>query len=158
MTMTDTSALTREQNERLTLLAQESNQELESAGQSGATRAFNLGCYVGLLPAGILVLVTLILTHGSILTAAVIILLALLAIVGFVNLAAYTAKAKAIDRIYQEKVNPEIQRTILALNISRLGFDILASQVLPQEATLRNYLALPFQETESPEDDRIAEE
>ncbi len=158
MTMEDSPALTLEQSERLTLLAHDVNQELETAGQSGATHAFNLGCYVGLIPAGILVLVVLVLTRGSILSAVVISLLALLGIVGFANLAAYTAKAKAIDRIYQEKVNPEIQRTLQSLNITRLGFDNLASQVLPQDAVLRTYLSTPLQDPEDQERDLSAEE
>ena len=142
-----------EQNEALAGLVDRSNEALVEAGQSSATHAFNLGCSVSLLPAAILVILAFILTRGSWVFGFISILLALLAIVGVANLVASTAKEKAIQRTYQEKVAPEIEQKLSELNMDQDRFGLWVSNNLPDGAILRSYVTLPPE----PEAEELAE-
>ena len=132
-----------EQNEALAGLVDRSNETLVEAGQSSATHAFNLGCSVSLLPAAILVILAFILTRGSWVFGFISILLALLAIVGVANLVASTAKEKAIQRTYQEKIAPEIEQKLSELHMDQDRFGLWVSKNLPDGAILRSYVTLP---------------
>ena len=142
-----------EQNEALAGLVDRSNETLVEAGQSSATHAFNLGCSLSLLPAAILVILAFILTRGSWVFGFISILLALLAIVGVANLVASTAKEKAIQRIYQEKIAPEIEQKLSELNMDQDRFGLWVSNNLPDGAILRSYVTLPPE----PEAEELAE-
>lgn len=132
-----------EQNEALTALADRSDQVLVEAGQNSATRGFNLGCSVSLLPATILVVLAFILTRGSWVFGFVSILLALVAVAGVANLVASTAKEKAIQRTYNEKIAPEIELKLNELQMDQDRFGLWVSRNLPEGAVLRNYVTLP---------------
>lgn len=139
-----------EENEALTTLVNKSEQDLLEVGQSSATRAFNLGCSVSLLPAAILVILAFFLTRGSWVFGLISVLLALLAMVGVANLVASTAKEKATRRRFDEKVSLEIKQKLLELQMDHERFDLWVSKNLPDGAILRNYIALPPNpETES---------
>ena len=146
------SSLSSQQTEALTQLAQDADQKLEDAGQTGASRAFNLGCSISMLPAVILILLAFFLSRAnwafSLITALVIGLLML----GLASLAANTAKRNTIGRVYQESVEPEIRQALRELDLARSQFDNLANQVLPQRATLRRYLS-GSPEPEEPDSD-----
>lgn len=132
--------LSPEQSETLSQLARNANEQLETAGQDAANRAFNLSCSVGLLPAFLLALLAFILNRGNWVVAAVVSALAGVAILLFANLAAYTARTHTSQRIYQHDVQPEIERTLQELELTRSIFDRQVDQTLPGEAVLRNYL------------------
>lgn len=135
--------ITPQQRETLANLAESANEKLESAGQTGANHAFNLGCYVSLLPAAAIILAAFIFGRGRLVVALVAGMLVLVAILGFANLAAYIAKSRTIDRTYELNVNPEIERTLKGMDITRPSFDSLAGEILPERAALRNYLPVP---------------
>ncbi|HEX7975242.1 MAG TPA: hypothetical protein VF498_12600 [Anaerolineales bacterium] len=132
--------LSTEQSESLLQLAESANEKLETAGHEAANRALNLGCSLGMLPALLFALLAFILTRGNWVITAVIAVLAVVAVLLFANLAAYTAKIRTSQRTYQRDVQPEIERTLKILELTRASFDRLAGQSLPDEAVLRGYL------------------
>jgi hypothetical protein len=132
-----------EQNEALTALADRSDQALVESGQNSATRGFNLGCSLSLLPAAILVILAFILTRGSWVFGFVSILLALVAVAGVANLVASTAKEKAMQRTYNEKIAPEIELKLSELQMDQDRFGLWVSKNMPDGAVLRNYVTLP---------------
>ena len=131
-----------EQNEALTALADRSDQALVESGQNSATRGFNLGCSLSLLPAAILVILAFILTRGSWVFGFVSILLALVAVAGVANLVASTAKEKAMQRTYNEKIAPKIELKLSELQMDQDRFGLWVSKNMPDGAVLRNYVTL----------------
>lgn len=139
-----------EEHEALAALVTKSDQALVEAGQSSATHAFNLGCSLSLLPAAILVILAFLLTRGSWVFGFVSILLALLAVVGVANLVASTAKQKAVQRTFNEKIAPEIEQKLSEMQIEPERFGLWVSKNLADGAILRDYVTQPAgPETES---------
>lgn len=142
-----------EQNEALAALVDRSDQVLVEAGQNSATRGFNLGCSVSLLPAAILVIIAFILTRGSWVFGFVSILLALLAVVGVANLVASIAKEKAMQRTFNEQIAPEIEQKLSEMQMDQDRFGLWVRKNLPYSAVLRSFVVLPPE----PEAEAIAE-
>jgi hypothetical protein len=128
------------------LLLQTSEQKLNEAGQNSATQAFNLGCTVGIIPAGIIILITYIATRAW-LAVLITTILMLLALIGLANLAAFFARSKSIERVYKIEVASELARNLAELKISEQDFDQYAWQTLPETAYLRQFLPEPAQAT-----------
>ncbi len=116
------------------------NEKLENASQSSMTRAFNLGCSTGLVPAILAVIAVFYLFEGSMIGAAFTALVLALGILAFANISGYLAKARTIQRVYKEQINPEIDRILVSDHLTRQEFDIHADLILPQEALLRMFL------------------
>jgi glucan phosphoethanolaminetransferase (alkaline phosphatase superfamily) len=135
-------------------LLQTSEQKLEEVGKSSATQAFNLGCTAGLIPAGIIILITFIATKAW-LAVVITTILMLLALVGLANLAALLARSKAMERVYKTEVAPEIERSLQELQISALDFDQYTWQNLPETAYIRQFRPKPLQETQTSTKRRI---
>ena len=135
-------------NEIIDLLLQTSEQKLDEIGKSSATQAFNLGCTAGLIPAGMIILITFIATKtwSAVMISAVLMLLAL---VGLANLAALVARTKAMERAYLTEVAPDIANTLQELQISEQDFNRYAWYSLPETAYLRQFLPDPFQATKT---------
>jgi hypothetical protein len=127
--------------EALAHLVEESNETLENAGQSAATRALNLGCSMSLIPALLLVAATFIFTRGNWIAAGIVFFLVLIGVLGIANWMAFTARNNSVKRIYQEQVSREIERSLRSLGADRITFDRLADEMLPEQAILRNYLS-----------------
>ena len=135
------SALTPEQQARLDSLANMAHEKLESAAQSSANQAFNLGCSVGLLPAALIVGLSFLITRGSWIAALITALLMGIALLGLASLAANIARSNSIDRAYRQEVLPQIEANLHELDINRTDFDCWADQNLPAGASLRKYLS-----------------
>jgi hypothetical protein len=116
------------------------NERLEDASQVAMSRAFNLGCSISLIPAGLVVIAVFYLFKGSLIGAAFTALVAVLAILAFANLSAYIAKARTAQRFFDDQINPEIDRLLAAEILSREAFNDQAVQVLPEQALLRAML------------------
>jgi hypothetical protein len=119
-------------------LLQTCEQKLDETGKNSATQAFNLGCTAGIIPAGILVLISYIATRtwlATMITAT----LMLLALIGLANLAAFSARSKAMERVYKTEVGPEITRALQDSQISEEDFDQYTWQNLPETAYLRQF-------------------
>jgi len=142
-----------QQNKILTDLAQTANEKLETAGQNGANHAFNLGCSMGLAPVAILVILAFILSKANWVLTAIVFTISGMFLLIFANLVAYLARSSNIARTYQRDVNPEIERTLKKMDLTRPEFDEQAGLVLPNDAILRNYIIIPLEKTTSDEED-----
>jgi len=129
-----------EQDEQLRRLASESNDQLEAAGLTNASHAFNLGCSASLLPVLIIILLVFLLSKQNWVAVAVATTLSGILIVGLANLAAYVARGKAIEQTYQIVVKPDIERALRKMQLERSDFTRAADETLPASAVLRRFL------------------
>ena len=58
------------------------------------------------------------------------------------NLAAYTARNKTMDRLYEEEISPQIDSRINEMQIDQNEFNREAAEVLPEGASLLKYLPM----------------
>lgn len=127
----------------LTELAETENARLEEAASPATHQAFNLGCLVGLLPGGIFLLAILLLTEFSIIGAAIALVLILMGLIAFANLAAMFARRNTIRRVYRDQSLGQIDRTLQDAGMTRDLFDEVARRVLPPQAALYHILPKP---------------
>lgn len=116
--------------------------KLEESGKNNATQAFNLGCTIALIPAGIIILIAYIATHtwiAAILTA----ILMGLAVIGFANLAAAIARTKTVERVYSSEISPAIDTYIQETRLTRAEFDSYTWENLPSSAYLLQFISQP---------------
>lgn len=110
--------------------------QLDEAGQISANRAFNLGCWSGLVPVGLLSVVIFFLSGSSWVVTLVSALMLVISLIALANLAAYVAKSRSISRLYDERVKIEIDAKIVEFSLSKGGFDSLVVESLPQGSVL----------------------
>jgi hypothetical protein len=147
------SSLTENEQQDLATFIDETNQRLEDETMENANRAFNLGCMVGLLPAGLVVLLSYFLTKGSWIPVGITAVLMFIALMLFTNLAAYTARNRTMERVYEEKIAPTIDVKLSEYQVEEDEFSQIADDALPAGAMLRNYLTIKPTKFES--DDEI---
>lgn len=135
-----------EQNEQLDELLEKAEQQLDEAGKINATHAFNLGCMIGLIPAGIIIIIALIVTR-SWLAAVLITILMVVALIGLANLLALIARTNAIERTYNQEVGPAIKHDLQEANITETAFNEYAWQHVPPTSSLYGFLPKPPMET-----------
>lgn len=150
--MNTAAELTPDQTQALLEIAEEANQELESAGESVASRAFNLGCSITLLPALALVLIVAVASRINWVAIFLTSILALVSMLIVANLVAYTARNNTVRRTFDDKVQPEIERKLNDLDLERSLFNRLAAQRLPEAAVLQRYLPSSAEDTPAPDD------
>lgn len=136
-------SLTPEQVMLLTSLAETENARLEEAASPVTQQAFNLGCLVGLLPGGLFLLASLVLTDFGIIGAAISLVLILMGLVAFANLAAMLARRNTILRVYRDQSEGQIVQSLQEAGLSRAQFDQVARRVLPPQAALYGFLPNP---------------
>ena len=129
-----------EGTERIEEIALTSNEKLVEAGAKSANRAFNVGCTVGLLPAIIIIITTLIISKGSWIATAFISILMGMGLVAFANLSAYISRSKAYQRIFEQDLKPEIETQLDDLEIEYRDFVRVADEVLDSDAPMRAYI------------------
>jgi hypothetical protein len=139
-----------DQEAALSDLAMQLNTRLENAVATSSSRAFNLGCSVGLLPGFILVGLTLIITHGNWVAAIVISILMLMGLVLFANLIALITRNNVLKRYYSEEILPELKNRLLEMKLARSDFDRMARMTLPPTSGLLHFAepSLPDQSKE----------
>ena len=133
--------ITSEQKELLEELAVTTNEKLITAGQDSANRAFNVGCTVGLLPALLLIGLTLLITRGSWIATALISGLMIMGLLAFANLSALISRSRAYDRMYQQELSPEIEEELQKFGVDRFSFERITAETIPPGAPLRAYIA-----------------
>lgn len=116
------------------------NDRLIEEANSATTRAFNLGCFVGLLPASIIVLLTYLLTSFSWVGALTMAILMVLGLILFANVVAGYAHNNTSKRIYLREIEPEIRRTLTKLNLDQADLHSAARSALSQDALLYGYI------------------
>lgn len=147
------SSLTETEQQELAAFIEESNKRLEDETMENANRAFNLGCMIGLVPAGLVVLLSFYLTKGSWIPVGITAVLMFIALMLFTNFAAYTARNRTMERVYEEQIAPTIEPKLSEFKIEEEEFSQIADDVLPAGAMLRNYLSI--EPTEIDPDDEI---
>jgi ABC-type nickel/cobalt efflux system permease component RcnA len=95
--------LTPEQVSVLARLAEAENTRLEDAASPVTHQAFNLGCLVGLVPGGIIVLLMYILIGFSFIGAAIALVLMLIGLLAFATWRAMLARRNTIRRVYHDQ-------------------------------------------------------
>jgi len=90
--------LSAEQSSQLEQLVVQANTAMENAASEASSRAFNLGCLTGLLPAAILLLSMAMSIGWSLIGVAMALALTVITMVAFANLAAAVARANTMRR------------------------------------------------------------
>ena len=116
------------------------NENLEEKTITNANHAFNLGCMLGLIPAGIIILLSFILTKGSWLSAAIITVLMVIGLMLVANLAAQIAKNRTMERVYTEEIEPDLKNLMKSNELSPEKLYRIADDVLLAGAPLREYI------------------
>lgn len=129
----------------------ELNDRLEDASQASMSRAFNLGCSIGLIPAALAVVAVFFFFKGSLIGAFFTAFVLALGILAFANLSAYLAKARTIQRVYKEQINPDIDKFLVDQSFTRQEFDNKADLSLPSQALMRMFLKPSHAEDDHPE-------
>ncbi len=135
--------LSPEQSSQLEQLVEQANTTLENAASEAASRAFNLGCLAGLLPAAILLLSMAMVTGWSLIGIAMVLVLTVFAMVAFANLAAAIARVNSVRRTYQQTVQPEVASALSRSGLQPGHFAQAAHQSLPPAAPLLAFLDPP---------------
>ncbi len=128
--------------------------KLGEAGKVNATQAFNLGCIIGVVPAGIIILIAYIATRSWLAALSTGILM-MIALVGLANLAAITARAKAMERVYKTEASSDIARALQEAQISTDQFNQYAWENLPETAYTRHFIPQAAQEPARPKHFKI---
>jgi predicted lipid-binding transport protein (Tim44 family) len=145
MSDTDLSGLTPDQVTILTGQAEAENARLEEAASAVTQQAFNLGCLVGLLPGGIFVVATFLLIGFSVIGAAIALVLMLIGLIAFANLAAMLARRNTIRRVYRDQSQGEIETALQEAGLTRDQFDAVAQHALPSHAALYPFVTISNQ-------------
>ena len=133
--------LTEEVSQEIVWRAEGWNDQLRAQGAGGAEQAFGLGCGLGFLPIVIIIALLWIFGVITLIPAAVLIVMALLALASIATLLANIARESAARRVYKVNVEPEILQFLSNKHISRQLFDDTASQSLPADAPLQAFLS-----------------
>jgi len=128
------------QNQELDHFLLEVEEQLEESGRLSANRAFNLGCWLGLVPAAVLTGIIFLFSEGSWVVTIVSAVMIVISLVALANLAAYIAKKRAIKRTYFEEINPRIEEEITRINISEAEFCEVAEGILPPDSLTIQFL------------------
>jgi hypothetical protein len=133
-------ALTAEQREELVQLAADANNNLETVASESATRGFNLGCFAGLFPGALMMILMFFVTGWSLIGAAFGLLLTLISMAAFASLAAAVTRRNTVRRTYQEIVLPLVKQRLYQIELKMPHFEQAAYQSLPAAAPLLAYL------------------
>jgi hypothetical protein len=125
----------------LAKLVEEFNEKLFQVGANSAEQSFGLGCLVFALPLLAVVVFLFIIQVFNLILALIILALGALVVAGLVTLMAYNARSRAIADTYGREIEPQIAQALAQQHFSRLEFDRLAGEILPEDAPLRAYLA-----------------
>jgi hypothetical protein len=135
------AALTEEQRQALSQLAESANEKLFQAGADGAEQSFGLGCVVFALPLLVVDLLLFLFRVFNLILALMVLFMGALAVAGIVTLMAYNARARTISDTYRREVESEIAHYLAEHHLGRAHFDSLASEILATDAPLRAFLA-----------------
>lgn len=116
------------------------NEKMFSAGAGNAEIAFGLGCAIGIIPFGIVVLLLFILGMRGWVAFGIALLIGVLLITAISTYLASRARAGAIRGTFNREVQPAILEYLGTHGIEPHEFQLTMDQVLPQDAPLRKYI------------------
>ena len=143
MNETSELILSPEQVSLLARLAEVENTRLEDAASPVTHQAFNLGCLVGIVPGGIIVLLMYIMIGFSFIGAAMALVLMLIGLLAFANLAAMLARRNTIRRVYHDQSEAKIDRALNEAGLTNEQFNQIAHETLPAKSALFAFLPDP---------------
>ena len=129
-----------EQRVFLEELIHSADEQLISAGQDSANKAFNLGCTAGLIPALLIIGLTLIITKGSWIASVIMSILMIMGVFAFANFSAFISRSNAYKRCFTNQIKPEIDTNLEKQGIDPQALSIIAAEILPEDATLNGFL------------------
>jgi hypothetical protein len=115
--------------------------QLEEAGQISANRAFNLGCWLGLVPAGMLTLLIFFLSEGSWIVTLVSAVMILISLIALANLAAYFAKSKSMSRRYDDRIKAQVAKILEEFELTGDEFNQIMVDTLPGDSVLKKLMS-----------------
>lgn len=134
-------ALRPEPPEELPKLAERLNENLRLSGSSSAEHTFGLGCSLGFTPLLVILVILLVLRVINLILAGILLVIGLLALIGGIMLLAQKARYNGIQRAYHATVEAEINQYLAQNKLSRRQFDVIVSQLLPEDAPLQAFLS-----------------
>lgn len=141
----------RDPNEQLTAFIEEQNERLATVGTERSEQSFGLGCTIGLLPLGSMVLILWITGVLNIISGFFAVIVGFTALVGIAGLVASSAKRRAIADTYTHYVKQDIDLYLREHQIDQQIFDQTAHEVLSESAPLRAFITPLREPTESAE-------
>jgi hypothetical protein len=127
----------------LTVLIRELDEKMSQSANLSSNQAFNLGCFVGLIPAGVIVLLAYFSAGSSWVGALVMVVLMGLSLILFANLVAAISRKNTLRRVFLTEISPEIRSAQVKFNLEPAEFHLAASEALPPGAALLEFLPLP---------------
>jgi len=134
--------LTNQSNQELIEFITEINEKLDEEAMVNANRAFNLGCMISILPAGLIILIAFFVSKGSWIPVTLTAVLMFIALLLIANMLAYTARNRTLDRVFREDIEPKIEQKLNETDISKENFTLIADELLPEESNLRKYICI----------------
>jgi hypothetical protein len=120
--------------------------QLEEAGQISANRAFNLGCWIGLVPAGVLITLIFFLSEGSWVVTLVSAVMIMISLIALANLAAFLAKSRSMNRRYDDQIKPQIGIKLEEFELTDDEFNQIMIDMLPKDSALRKLRSADVQD------------
>jgi hypothetical protein len=139
----DISNLDPEIKDRLIRLINTTNERLDTTSLENASKAFNLGCSIILLPGILMIGIVLFLSHFNLVITALASVIIVIAVLLFANLVSSLARTHSMERLFESEIIPEIENELLETNTLRWVFDDLAKDTLPSNAPLLRLLEIP---------------
>lgn len=127
----------------LTQFIEEENEKLVKVGTERSEQSFGLGCTIGLLPLGSMILLLYIFQVLNVISGFFAVIVGFTALVGIAAFVSSSAKKRAVTDQYEHHVKPEIDLYLRTNQLDQADFDLAAAQVLPESAPLRAFITLP---------------
>ena len=108
--------------------------------------AFRLGCVLLSVPIIIILIISAYLNRFSLISIFVYAGAGAMLSAIFATFISTRAKTLAVEDNYQQDLNPDIVKFLSANDLTRQQFDVLADEILEEEAQLRAYLIKPSSE------------
>lgn len=141
----ETGKETDESGKDLNRLVEESNQNLFKRGAEAAEAAFGLGCSLGAILSGLLLVILFLVGVRNWIILGIAAFGAAILTTGISAFLALQARSNALKRTYDKTVNPQINQYLQAHQMTRPEFDALARVLIPGGSPLRTYITSPDQ-------------
>jgi hypothetical protein len=133
-------------NGELKLLVVESDQNLFKRGADAAEAAFSMGCSLGVILSGLLLVIVFLSGVRNWIILGLVAFGATVLTTGVSAFLALQARANARKRAYENTVVPQINRYLQSHQMTRKEFDALAYELIPGESPLQAFITPPEQQ------------
>ena len=127
-------------------LVEEFNQNLFKRGGDAAEAAFSLGCSLGAILSGLLLVIVFLAGVRNWILLAILAFGVTILTTGASAFLALQARSNAREKAYENIVKPQINHYLQAHGMTRKEFDSLARDIVPGESPLRAFIIPPDQQ------------